>query len=151
MGMLSNQKLIGLSYLPDGFTKLDYLSRATIPVGGANVSLVVRVVPDYEPMQLGLNLLASTRMKMNFQDMTFEGEVLDANSWDPACAGQFLNYDQLLQRAGIAENDLVPVDTLPPVTQAAVELVKSEEKMPVMAGKAYGKTNTNSLWLGFSK
>lgn len=149
--MLSNRKLIGLSYLPDGFTKLDYLSRATIQIGGANVSFVVRVVPDGEPMQLGLNLLAATRMSINFQGMTFEGEVQDANSCDSACAGQFLTYDRLLQRAGIAENELVPVDTLPPVTQAAAELVKSEAKMPVVAGKAHGKTNTNSLWLGYSK
>eukprot|EP01124_Arcella_intermedia_P010487 TRINITY_DN16995_c0_g1_i2.p1 TRINITY_DN16995_c0_g1~~TRINITY_DN16995_c0_g1_i2.p1 ORF type:complete len:213 (-),score=26.82 TRINITY_DN16995_c0_g1_i2:86-724(-) len=119
VGLKGHPRLLGISTLANGRQKYDYLCKASVTILGVRCSVVVRVAPD-QPALLGLDVMYLLSMSLNIPRGKFQ------IAGCPASRGlfRFIDVDAFLQGEGIDEEQLVPVEGLPPPDQSYQQLVR---------------------------
>jgi len=116
LGLKSHPRLVGTSQIGDGSIKVDYLCQTTISIMDITAPLVVKVGPN-QPSLLGLDAMFRFSMILNIPQLTFEIDEQVSNG-DKTLQFIFINFEQLMARLQIGEDDLKPVQDLPPPQEA---------------------------------
>lgn len=149
MGLKGHKRIFGLSLLADGTQKIDYLCKGEVVINGVSFPLVLKVGDANQPLLMGLDVIYSGSMILDFVKMTVS--LSSTPVFDPLLGFQYLDYATIMQKTGVTAEDLVQIDELPEPLEAYNEAVKlGQTSLIVFLGKSSGVGHLLDVWAGSS-
>jgi hypothetical protein len=140
LGLLGHEKILGASALGNNNKKYDYLSAVKLSLLGNTADLVIKVAPN-QPCLLGLDAMHAFGVDI----LISEGKYSVTLKQPPHFFNQFTIANILLQ-FGVTRDQLVPLNTLPPVEESAAKRKKEMQAGTTCNILDLGTTLNIKLW-----